>query len=130
MNIAVRSNHVPGHEAVKSRFRPINVPGTVNVVCGYRLREPGKGDFYSSRVHRGGTSTNGRGRVHDDFDDSHDLTNFTNNRSAVARQNKHFSDTLNFIDRIKKRCDKALVDTRVKLGMVVFIISTPRKIFI
>lgn len=117
IEVGVRSNHVPRHEAVKSRCRPINVPGTANVVCGYRLREPGKGAFYSNQVHRIGHSTNPR--VGDDFDDSHDSTNFIINNGAEARREKHLFDTDNFIKRNKKRCQKNAVEARVKLGMVI-----------
>lgn len=112
MNIAVRSNHVPGHEAVKSRCRPINVPGTANVVCGYRLREPGKGGFHSNQVHRVGYSSNDRIR-----EGEQDSSNFIFHTNAhAARQEKHLLDTINFIERTKKKCEKTLFDTKIKLG--------------
>ena len=64
MNIAVRSNHVLVHEAVKSRCRPINVPRTANVVCGYRLRVPRKVVSTPNQFDRTGFKNSGQ--VHDD----------------------------------------------------------------
>lgn len=116
MNIAVRSNHVPGYEAVKSRCRPINVPGTANVVCGYRLREPGKGGFHSGNhaCRVGYSSSSSSDRIRERELDS---SNFIFNTQAQARQEKHSLDTINFIQRTKKKSEKTLFDMKIKLGM-------------
>ncbi|XP_043460990.1 golgin subfamily A member 6-like protein 7 [Leptopilina heterotoma] len=124
MNIAVRSNHVPGYEAVKSRCRPINVPGTANVVCGYRLREPGKGGFHSGNhaCRVGYSSSSDRIRERE-----LDSSNFIFNAQAQARQEKHLRDTINFIQRTKKKSEKTQFDMKIKLGIEAYDVDLNRR---